>query len=84
MRHLHGILQVALDLHQHVLAGAAKNNRAGLGLLAIRDKRKVLLANLLHFEQSRILANVTFADLVGSRADGGAARAGNAEFKKKK
>ena len=40
-RHLHGILQVALHLHEDIFAGTAQHDGASLGRFAFLQKREV-------------------------------------------
>ena len=40
-RHIHGVLEIALDLVEDVLAGAAQYDRARLGILTVDDEREI-------------------------------------------
>ena len=44
--HLHGVAQVALDFVQHVFAAAPEQHRARLGVCALRQEGKVVVAEL--------------------------------------
>ena len=51
--YLHGVLQVALELVQHVLGPSTEKNRARLGFIALLDEHEVLLAELLDLQVAR-------------------------------
>ena len=68
-RHIHGVLEVALDLVEHVLARAAQYDRARLRVGALLDECVVLLADLAYVEEARASADVVLADLVRSTHD---------------
>mmetsp|Transcript_26368 Transcript_26368/g.59779 ORF Transcript_26368/g.59779 Transcript_26368/m.59779 type:complete len:231 (-) Transcript_26368:764-1456(-) len=75
---VHRVAEVALDLVEHVLGGAAQYDAARLGALAVDDPREVLVTNLLHLEEARARANVLLADLCCAVHDCRAGRAGDA------
>ncbi len=50
-------------LVEHVLGGAAQQDGAGLGLLAVHDEREELVAQLEHLKQARARADVAVPDL---------------------
>lgn len=72
--HAHGVLKVALDLVKNVLGRAAEKDGAGLGVLALGEEAKVLVANLLNLEQTAPSADVRFLKILHSVDDGGAGR----------
>ena len=67
--HRHGVLQVALDLVQHVLRRAAQQQRARLGLLALRQEAEVLVADLLDLEQAAADADRRLVQVLGAVDD---------------
>eukprot|EP01137_Pigoraptor_chileana_P019539 Opistho-2@80698 len=77
-RDVHGILQVAFNLHEDVLARTTEENRACLGILALSDEGKVLITNLLHLEKARASANVRLLQLVRAVHNRRTARPANA------
>lgn len=50
--HAHGVGEVALDLIEDVLGGAAQQDGHGLGVLALDQVRPVLVADLGDLEQT--------------------------------
>lgn len=73
-RHAHGILQVALDLVQDVLGGAAEQDRAGLGVRALRQEGKVFITNLLNLKEAALGPDVGLLQVFYAVDDGGARR----------
>lgn len=68
----HGILQVSLNLVEHVLGGAAEKDGAGLGVLALGKEGKVLVANLLNLKQTASGANIRILEILYPVNDCGA------------
>lgn len=68
-RNAHGILQVTLNLVEDVLGGAAEENRACFGLLALGQESEVLVANLLNLEQTAFRADIRFLKVLDSVHD---------------
>ena len=66
--------KVALDLVKNVLGRAAEKDGAGLGVLALGEEAKVLVANLLNLEQTAPSADVRLLKILHSVDDGGAGR----------
>mmetsp|Transcript_96815 Transcript_96815/g.260329 ORF Transcript_96815/g.260329 Transcript_96815/m.260329 type:complete len:299 (+) Transcript_96815:355-1251(+) len=77
-RHAKRILQVALHLVEHVSGGAAEDDRAGLGVLALRHEGEVLVADLLDLKQAALGSNGRLGQLLGAVADRRAGDAGDA------
>ena len=75
---VHSVAQVALDLVEHVLGGAAQQDGTRLGRLAVDHPREVLVADLLDLEEAAARADVLLGELRGTVDDGGAARARDA------
>ena len=75
---LHGILEVALNLVQHVLGPTTEKDGAGLGILALLEEGEPLLPDLAHLEKTALGTDVGFLDLVGTADDGGAGGTGHA------
>ena len=76
-RHAHGVLQVALDLVEHVLGGPAEQHGAGLGVLAAREEGEVLVANLLDLKQAALGADVRLLDVLDPVNNGRAGGTGD-------
>ena len=77
--HVHGVLQVALDLVEDVLGRAPQQQRARLGVLAPDDERVVLVADLVHVKDAGAGAHVRLLELVRAEHDVGPGRAGRAD-----
>ena len=67
-RHLHRVLQVALELVEDVLGAAAQQNRARLGVRALLKEAKVVVADLLDLKEPAARAHVGLVQLVGKYA----------------
>eukprot|EP00128_Syssomonas_multiformis_P003160 Colp12_sorted_trinity150504_noHs@31453 len=76
--HVHGILKVALDLHEHILGGTTQKDGAGLGLLALGDESEVVVANLLDFEETSTGTDIRLLELLSAVDNSGTACTGNA------
>lgn len=76
-RHAHGVVQVALDLVEHVLGGPAEEDGAGLGVIALGQEGEVLVADLLDLEEAALRADVGLLELLDAVDDGGARGAGD-------
>lgn len=75
--HAHGVVQVALDLVEHVLRRTPEEYRASLGVLALGQEGEVLVADLLDLEQAALRADVGLLDVVDAVDDSGTRGAGN-------
>lgn len=74
---LHGVLEVPLDLVKDVLAATAKEDSAGLGVLALLEEGEVLVPKLPDLEESAAGSNVRLLDLVSTGNNGGTSGAGD-------
>ncbi|GIX61835.1 S-layer protein, putative [Babesia caballi] len=74
--HVDGVLQVALDLVEHVLGRPAKHDGAGLGVRAVDEVRVVLVADFPDLEEAALGADVARQQLFGAVYDCGARHAG--------
>lgn len=59
-----GVMQVALNLVEDVLAGTSKQDRASLGVLTLSHEGEVVVANFLDLEEATLGADVTLLDLL--------------------
>mmetsp|Transcript_76262 Transcript_76262/g.123249 ORF Transcript_76262/g.123249 Transcript_76262/m.123249 type:complete len:388 (+) Transcript_76262:451-1614(+) len=67
--HVEGVLEVALDLVEHVPGGAPQEHRAGLGILALRQEGEVLLPELLDLEHAALGAHHALGELLRAIAN---------------
>ena len=74
--HVHCVVKVPLDFVQNVLAGAAQQNGARLGILALLNEGEILIADFANLEETGLGSDVRLCDLVGSVDDGGTAGPG--------
>ena len=70
--HAQRVVEVALHFVQDVPRRAAEDDGARLGLLAVDEEGEVLLAQLLHLEQTGTGADVLLLELLDAVYDGGA------------
>mmetsp|Transcript_12294 Transcript_12294/g.31601 ORF Transcript_12294/g.31601 Transcript_12294/m.31601 type:complete len:266 (+) Transcript_12294:325-1122(+) len=73
-----GVREVPLHLVQHIARGTAQDDGASLGLLAFRQIREVLLADLMDLEEAALGADHALRQLFGAVADLGTCDAGDA------
>mmetsp|Transcript_14669 Transcript_14669/g.37342 ORF Transcript_14669/g.37342 Transcript_14669/m.37342 type:complete len:230 (-) Transcript_14669:733-1422(-) len=78
LSHAQRVLNVAVQLVQHILASAAQDDGARLGVLAVVKEGEVLIPNLFHLKQAAPRADVLLLDLVSAAHNGGAARLADA------
>ncbi|KAI6751834.1 hypothetical protein HG531_006530 [Fusarium graminearum] len=72
----HGILEVALDLVEHILGGTTEEDSAGLGVLALSKECEVLVANLLDLEETASGAHIGVLEVLYSVDNSGTSGAG--------
>lgn len=71
------VVEVSLHFVEDILAAAAQNNAASLRLLALSHEGKILVSNLLDFEETAALADVFFLKFLGTVNDLGSSDSRN-------
>lgn len=68
----HGILQIALNLIEHVFGGTSEENGARLGGLAFGEEGEVLVTDLFNLEEAALGAHIGLLQILNTINNGGA------------
>ena len=61
----HGVLEVTVNLLEHILGGTAEEDGAGLRVLAADDVSEVLITDLLHLEETAASTDIGLLEVAG-------------------